>query len=181
MRSHGDYGIDAIDLVVVNLYPFQKTGARPDCHLQQAIENIDIGGRRWYGLRQKIIARLLFLSTQLTMTPIASAIEENGVSESLRFDLATKAFAHTATYDSAIADWLQRHAKSAAVEADQKFSATFELSLTKRDDLRYGENPHQSAAFYQQSSVPSGSITAARQLQGKAMSYNNIADSDASA
>ena len=176
METHG---IDAIDLVVVNLYPFQKTVARPDCHLQQAIENIDIGGPTMVRAAAKNYREVIVVVDPIDYDAIASAIEENGVSESLRFDLATKAFAHTATYDSAIADWLQRHAKSAAVEADQKFSATFELSLTKRDDLRYGENPHQSAAFYQQSSVPSGSITAARQLQGKAMSYNNIADSDA--
>jgi phosphoribosylaminoimidazolecarboxamide formyltransferase/IMP cyclohydrolase len=171
-------GIEPIDLVVVNLYPFERTVADPDCDLPDAIENIDIGGptllraaaKNWEAVTVVVDAadypRLL-----------AEMREQDGaVSEGTRFDLAVKAFEHTARYDGAIANYLGLKVGAAD---DVGFPRTLSLQFQRKQAMRYGENPHQKAAFFVERDVRGASIATARQLQGKELSYNNIADTDA--
>lgn len=174
------HGIRSIDIVVVNLYPFQQTIAQPNCSLENAIENIDIGGPSMVRAAAKNYRSVSIVVDPEDYKRVIQKLKAGAdeCDEAFRFELATKAFAHTAHYDLAISDYLQK--QSLADPAPEKpMAQQIALSLNKQADLRYGENPHQRAAFYPDSSPPSGSIGNAKQLQGKPLSYNNIADSDA--
>ncbi len=166
-------GIQAIDLVVVNLYPFEQAIADPKCALETAIENIDIGGPTMIRAAAKNYADVAVI---VDPSDYAKAIAElktnNGLSLQTRSVFALKCFQHTARYDTAIASYL---GKMAGVEFPDTLNLQFYISQT----MRYGENPHQKAAFYSELDPASGTIASARQLQGKALSYNNIADADA--
>ena len=173
MQQHD---IAPIDLVVVNLYPFEATIARDDCTLPMAIENIDIGGPTMLRAAAKNHASVTVLIDPADYNTVIEQIEANGgVDDATRFDLAVKTFEHTAHYDGAIANYLGK------IEADNTvdFPRTFNSQFNKAQDMRYGENPHQKAAFYTEKQPESGSIGAATQIQGKELSYNNIADTDA--
>jgi len=170
--------IEPIDLVVVNLYPFEQAVADPDCDLSTAIENIDIGGPTLLRAAAKNHAAVTVVVDAVDYPLILAEMAGQGgaVSDATRFDLAVKAFEHTARYDGAIADYLGRLVGTAD-GAD--FPRTLNLQLQHRQALRYGENPHQKAAFFVERDASEVSIATARQRQGKALSYNNIADTDA--
>ncbi len=175
----GEHGINPIDMVVVNLYPFAETIARPDCDLPMAIENIDIGGPtmvRSAAKNHKDVAIVVNASDYDTI--LAELKDNGGLAHSTRFDLAVKAFEHTAAYDGMIANFL-----GAIVEGEEDtaadFPRTFNTQFVKAQDMRYGENPHQRAAFYVEANPAEACVATARQLQGKALSFNNVADTDA--
>jgi phosphoribosylaminoimidazolecarboxamide formyltransferase / IMP cyclohydrolase len=173
MREHG---IEPIDLLAVNLYPFAATVARPNSTYEEAVENIDIGGPAMVRAAAKNHASVTVVVDPADYRALLDELAANqGATDiGIRQQLAAKAFAHTAQYDSMVSAYF-----TGAIGAE---SATFpndlNLSLRKRLDLRYGENPHQQAAFYADPRAIGASITQARQLQGKELSYNNIADSD---
>jgi phosphoribosylaminoimidazolecarboxamide formyltransferase / IMP cyclohydrolase len=166
MREHG---IGPIDLVVVNLYPFAQAIARPGCTREEAIENIDVGGPAMVRAAAKNHAHVSVVVDPADYPRVLAALP-GGPGAELRAELAAKAFAHTAGYDARVAAYLG---------GDDAFPASLGLRFDKKLDLRYGENPHQRGAFYAESPAPAGTIAGARQLQGKALSYNNIADADA--
>ncbi len=172
MRQHG---IDPIDLVVVNLYPFAATIAKPDCSYEDAIENIDIGGPAMVRAAAKNHDRVAVVVDPNDYSAVLSELQGNAgaVSEATRKRLAAKAFAHTASYDSAVAGYLAR-----VNEGTGEFPQSLDLRFQKRLDLRYGENPHQTGAFYRIADAKGASIGSAKQLQGRTLSYNNIADGD---
>jgi phosphoribosylaminoimidazolecarboxamide formyltransferase/IMP cyclohydrolase len=172
-----EHDISPIDLVVVNLYPFEATIARDDCTLPMAIENIDIGGPTMLRAAAKNHASVTVLIDPADYGRVLEQIAANGgVDDHTRFDLAVKTFEHTAHYDGAIANFLG----TINEDGDRSvFPRTFNSQFIKKQDMRYGENPHQQAAFYAEAQPESGSIGAAEQLQGKELSYNNIADTDA--
>ena len=167
-----EHQIDAIDLVAVNLYPFQQAIARPDCDLDEAIENIDIGGPAMVRAAAKNHAAVAIVVDPADYAPILEELASGGITLATRQRLAAKAFAHTAAYDGAIAAYL-------AKQYLDELPETLSLSYQKHSNLRYGENPHQQAAFYRGPEAGPGTLAAASQLQGKALSYNNIADADA--
>jgi phosphoribosylaminoimidazolecarboxamide formyltransferase/IMP cyclohydrolase len=170
--------IPPIDMVVVNLYPFEAVSTSEDCSLQDAIENIDIGGPAMVRAAAKNHARVTVVVDPSDYADIAIELESNGaVSAGKRFTLATKAFAHTARYDGLVAAYLSR--RNADGELTRALPEYFTQQFHSRQDLRYGENPHQAAAFYVESGVAPYGIAAAEQLQGKELSYNNINDADA--
>jgi len=172
-----EHDISPIDLVVVNLYPFEATIARDDCTLAMAIENIDIGGPTMLRAAAKNHAAVTVLIDPADYDTVIQQISTNGaVDEATRFDLAVKTFEHTAHYDGMIANYL---GKITGPETKDDFPRTFNSQFHKAQEMRYGENPHQKAAFYTEQHPESGTISAAIQLQGKALSYNNIADTDA--
>jgi phosphoribosylaminoimidazolecarboxamide formyltransferase/IMP cyclohydrolase len=172
-----EHGIERIDLLVVNLYPFAETVARPGCSFAEAIEQIDVGGPAMLRAAAKNHDAVAVLVDPEDYARVATEIEaQGGVSEATRRALARKAFEHTADYDRAIAAYL------AAETADRGATAlppTLRIEMRKGYDLRYGENPHQSAAFYVEQAPPAGTVAAARLLQGKELSFNNLADADA--
>lgn len=172
-----EHDIAPIDLVVVNLYPFAETVARADCTLPDAIENIDIGGPTMLRAAAKNHADVTVVIDPQDYDRVLTQIRANGATdEPTRFDLALKTFEHTAQYDGAIANYL------GTVKQDGErdtFPRTFNSQFQLKQTMRYGENPHQQAAFYTEKVPASGSVSAAEQLQGKALSYNNIADTDA--
>jgi phosphoribosylaminoimidazolecarboxamide formyltransferase / IMP cyclohydrolase len=171
--------IPTIDLVVVNLYPFRQTVARAGCTLDEAIENIDIGGPTMVRAAAKNYAHVGIVVDPADYTSLLDELRANqGVlRDATRFKLAQKAFSHTAAYDGAISNWLTaRGADGAAAGA---FPAQFNYSGAKVQDLRYGENPHQQAAFYRDLDAAPGALANYKQLQGKELSYNNIGDADA--
>jgi len=172
------HGIAPIDLVVVNLYPFRETVARPDCDLPTAIENIDIGGPTLLRAAAKNHAAVTVVVNAADYSQVIEemAANDGAVSDATRFRLATSAFEHTASYDGAIANYLGTRCGDGAPEP---FPRTFNSQVTRVQMLRYGENPHQRAAFYVEQPAGEVSIASARQLQGKELSYNNIADTDA--
>ena len=177
MQQHD---IAAIDLVVVNLYPFAQTVANPDCSLNDAIENIDIGGPTMVRAAAKNHASVGIVVNSADYATVMNELKDNkALSHATRFDLAVKAFEHTAQYDGMIAQYLGARVNKQENEAADDYARTFNLQLVKAQDLRYGENPHQSAAFYVESTAREASVSTAKQLQGKALSYNNIADTDA--
>ncbi len=170
-------GIPPIDLLAVNLYPFAQTVARPDCTLAEAIENIDIGGPTMLRAAAKNHAAVTVVVEPADYARVIAALENGGgVDDALRFELAVAAFEHSARYEDAIADYLG--ARLADSAAPQRFPRTHNVQLLKAEDLRYGENPHQQAAFYRERELAPGTVSAARQIQGKALSFNNIADAD---
>ncbi|PMR68664.1 bifunctional phosphoribosylaminoimidazolecarboxamide formyltransferase/IMP cyclohydrolase [Halomonas heilongjiangensis] len=172
-----EHGIDPIDMVVVNLYPFAETVARPDCTLEDAIENIDIGGPTMVRACAKNHAHTtIVVSADDYARVLAEITAGNGaVSEATRFDLAVKAFEHTAGYDAAIADYLGQRVPG----GEDGFPRTYNLQFVKKQAMRYGENPHQGAAFYVEADAREASVATATQRQGKALSFNNVADTDA--
>ena len=172
------HGISAIDLVVVNLYPFAQTVARPDCDLTTAIENIDIGGPTMLRAAAKNHAAVTVVVDSADYPAVITEMHaENGlIGPATRFRLAVKAFEHTAQYDGAIANYLGTIAENGE---RRRFPHTYNHQFIKSQDLRYGENPHQQAAFYVERQPGEASIATARQLQGKELSFNNIADTDA--
>jgi phosphoribosylaminoimidazolecarboxamide formyltransferase/IMP cyclohydrolase len=175
MQQHG---IPPIDMVVVNLYPFQATVAKPDCALGDAIENIDIGGPAMLRAAAKNHAWVSVVVNPADYPALLAELRAgNGrVSAATRFRLAVATFEHTAQYDGAIAQYL------GAIDGTgqrQAFPHTWNSQTVKKQELRYGENPHQRAAFYTDANPPAGTVASAVQLQGKELSYNNIADTDA--
>jgi len=173
MRAHG---IEPIDLLVVNLYPFAATIARPDCSYQEAIENIDVGGPAMLRAAAKNHADVTALVDPADYAGVLAEIDDDGgTSIDTRSRLAAKAFAHTARYDTTVASYLQQRLGF----EDDGFDELLTLYFDKQQDLRYGENPHQRAAFYRNPGARGGSVTTARVLQGKGLSYNNVADCDA--
>jgi phosphoribosylaminoimidazolecarboxamide formyltransferase/IMP cyclohydrolase len=169
--------IEPIDLLVVNLYPFQATVADPDCSLEDAIENIDIGGPAMLRAAAKNYGGVAVVVDPQDYARVLEEIRgAGGVSDATRLELAKKVFAHTARYDGAIANYL--FALDAAGKR-REYPDVLSLQLHKLQDMRYGENPHQSAAFYRDERPTEGSLASYRQLQGKELSYNNVADSDA--
>jgi len=175
MRAHD---IPPIDLVVVNLYPFEQTVARDDCTLAEAIENIDIGGPAMLRSAAKNHAAVTVV---VDSADYADVIEElrarNGaVSPQTRYRLAVKVYAHTARYDAAISNYLGARSMDGSVIG---LPATYTAQFLKAQDMRYGENPHQRAAFYREPRPPEACVATARQLQGKELSFNNVADTDA--
>ena len=172
------HAIPTIDLVVVNLYPFRATVAKPGCTLEDAIENIDIGGPAMVRVGGEELARRRRRRRPADYAPLLAELETGGgaLSAATRFALARKAFSHTAAYDGAISNWLTARGPDGAAAA---FPDRFNVQAAKVQDLRYGENPHQQAAFYRDDPPAAGTIATYRQLQGKELSYNNIADSDA--
>jgi phosphoribosylaminoimidazolecarboxamide formyltransferase/IMP cyclohydrolase len=172
-----EHGIYPIDMVVVNLYPFGRTVARPECTLEEAIENIDIGGPALLRACAKNHAHTSVLVDTDDYPRVLEemAAGEGEVSDTTRFDLAVKAFAHTAAYDAAIADYLGQRVSG----GEPGFPRTYHLQFEKRQAMRYGENPHQMAAFYVEADPREASVATAIQRQGRALSYNNVADTDA--
>jgi phosphoribosylaminoimidazolecarboxamide formyltransferase/IMP cyclohydrolase len=177
MAALRDAGIAPIDLLAVNLYPFQATVADPDCRFEDAVENIDIGGPAMLRAAAKNHAGVTVLVDPADYAAVLDEIRTTGtVSDAARLSLAKKVFAHTAAYDGAIANYLT------SLDAQGRrtdYPGVLTLQFAKVEDLRYGENPHQSAAFYRDTRPLPGSLAGLRQLQGKELSYNNIADADA--
>ncbi len=174
MAQIAELGIQPIDLVVINLYPFKATVMNPDVTLPEAIEQIDIGGPSMLRSAAKNHADVYVLVDPADYPAVLGALKTPGASDyTLRYGLAVKVFQHTAAYDALIAQYLMK-AGNISPWAD-KLTLTFE----KVQDLRYGENPHQQAAFYRQPLPVTGSIASGEQLHGKELSYNNIADGDA--
>lgn len=172
-----EHGIAPIDMVVVNLYPFEATVARPDCSLEDAVENIDIGGPTMVRAAAKNHKDVAIV---VDADDYGCLIEEMDANDghtrfTTRFDLAIKAYEHTAAYDGAIANYFGRLVGSGSDD----FPRTFNLQLHKAQEMRYGENPHQKAAFYKEANPKEVGISTAVQLQGKELSYNNVADTDA--
>ncbi|MEW6766085.1 MAG: bifunctional phosphoribosylaminoimidazolecarboxamide formyltransferase/IMP cyclohydrolase [Pseudomonadota bacterium] len=175
-----EHGIQAIDLVVVNLYPFAEATARPGCSYEDAVENIDIGGPTMVRAAAKNHADVTIVVNPFDYARVQTEIEaEGGVSAATRLDLAVRAYEHTAAYDGMIANYFGRRVNKGSFEQPQDFPRTFNIQVEKFMDLRYGENPHQRAAFYVEHNAPAGSIARTTQFQGKELSYNNIADTDA--
>ncbi len=164
-----EHGILPIDLLIVNLYPFEETIAKPDCDLITAIENIDIGGPAMLRSAAKNHASVTVVVDTEDYDIILKEMADGEVTETTRFNLARKVFAHTARYDNAIANYL----------GHEDFPPNLSLQYQKVQNMRYGENPHQKAAFYREKQPKELCIATATQLQGKALSYNNIADTDA--
>ena len=169
-----EHGILPIDMVVVNLYPFQQAIAKPDCSFETAIENIDIGGPTMIRAAAKNHASISVIvdpsDYQNTIDELTA--NQGALSQESRFKLARKSFEHTAQYDTAIAGYLNKI-------DDNPFPEILNLQFKQSQIMRYGENPHQNAAFYCEADPAPGTLAAAQQLQGKALSYNNIADADA--
>jgi phosphoribosylaminoimidazolecarboxamide formyltransferase/IMP cyclohydrolase len=172
MREHG---IEPIDLLVVNLYPFAATIARPGCTHAEAIEQIDIGGPAMLRAAAKNHLEVTVIIDPGDYAGVLAELDATGATSiDTRAHLAAKAFAHTARYDAMIAGYLQRQQGN----IEQQFPDTLTLNFDKQQELRYGENPHQRAAFYRHPGARGASVSTARALQGKDLSYNNIADAD---
>jgi len=172
-----EHGIEPIDLVVVNLYPFEATVAKDGCTLEDAIENIDIGGPTMLRSAAKNNRDVTVLVDCTDYQAVLDEMTANdgAVSEKTNFRLAVKVYQHTAAYDGAISNWLGARIEETPVEYPQ----TFTIQVKKAQDLRYGENPHQSAAFYIERNIAEPCVSNAVQLQGKELSFNNIIDLDA--
>ena len=169
--------IEPIDLIVVNLYPFQATVADPDCRLEDAVENIDIGGPAMIRAAAKNYGSVAVVVDPSDYELVLAEIRAGGeITDATRFALAKKVFAHTAAYDGAIANYLYSLGPDGV---RSPYPEVLNLQFTKLQDLRYGENPHQSAAFYRDQKPVDGGLARYRQIQGKELSYNNIGDADA--
>ncbi|HIJ89137.1 MAG TPA: bifunctional phosphoribosylaminoimidazolecarboxamide formyltransferase/IMP cyclohydrolase [Desulfuromonadales bacterium] len=173
-----EHGIENIDMVVVNLYPFEATTAREGCHLEDAIENIDIGGPTMLRSAAKNYPDVTVLVDSSDYPQVLEEMKasDGAVSVATNFALAVKVFQHTAAYDGAISNYLGSRLIPGEV---QEYPPTFSLQVKKAQDLRYGENPHQSAAFYIEKQILEPCVANAVQLQGKELSFNNIIDLDA--
>src|SRR5438105_3266787 len=177
LAALAQHGIATIDLLVVNLYPFEATVAKPGCTLEDAIENIDIGGPAMVRSAAKNWGDVAVLTDASQYPQVLAELKDGGeVTHGTKFALAVAAFNRISNYDAAISDYLS------SLQPDgtrSEFPAQSNGRFVKLQDLRYGENPHQSAAFYRDLHPASGSLVTAQQLQGKELSYNNIADADA--
>ena len=178
--------IGPIDLVAVNLYPFAATVAKEDCTLEDAIENIDIGGPTMVRAAAKNHKDVTIVVNAADYPRILSEMQgnEGSLTYNTRFDLAIKAFEHTAEYDGMIANYFGARLDSTDCADDcehehSEFPRTYNIQVSKKQDLRYGENSHQSAAFYVENDIQEASVATATQLNGKELSFNNIADTDA--
>ncbi len=171
MQSHG---IAPIDLLVVNLYPFEATVSRPDATYDEGVENIDIGGPAMLRAAAKNHADVAVVVDPKDYSQVLAALDAGGTEFALRQTLAARAYAHTARYDALVADWMMRQATAQS----SPFPTNLDLRYVKKLELRYGENPHQRGAFYADAQLTGTGIASCRQLQGKELSYNNIADAD---
>jgi len=174
-----EHDIQPIDLVIINLYPFQETIAKPDCSFEDAIENIDIGGPamvRAAAKNHRSVTVVVDPADYATILDEMDGGDDGSVSDATRFSLAIKAFEHSASYDGAIANYFGCMVQQ---PDDQQFPRTINFQYRHAMGLRYGENPHQNAAFYIESNLAEPGIASAKQLQGKELSYNNIGDTDA--
>ncbi|OOE72386.1 bifunctional phosphoribosylaminoimidazolecarboxamide formyltransferase/IMP cyclohydrolase [Salinivibrio sp. ML290] len=181
MESHQ---IAPIDMVVVNLYPFAQTVANPDCTREQAIENIDIGGPTMVRSAAKNHADVTIVVNSQDYDRVLTEMDQHqhSLTHATRFDLAIAAFEHTAAYDAMIANYFGTQVPAyhhAEESQDSPFPRTLTQHWVKKQDMRYGENSHQAGAFYTETQPQEASVATATQLQGKALSYNNIADTDA--
>ena len=170
-----EHGIEPIDLLVVNLYPFSQTVARAGSTYDEAVEDIDIGGPAMLRAAAKNHARLAVVVEPEDYARVLAAIGEGGTDLELRRRLAQKTYAHTARYDTMVSTWLAGQVDGPAAA---QLPDVLDLRFVKRASLRYGENPHQAGAFYADPVPHGASVASARQLQGKELSYNNIADAD---
>lgn len=172
------HGIEPIDLLIVNLYPFAATVSRSGCTLAEAIENIDIGGPAMLRAAAKNHAAVGVVVDNRDYLTVLEELSNSGcaLSDRTRFALAQKAFAHTAAYDANVANYLGAIDPAGAAS---NYPQTYTMQFVKKQELRYGENPHQSAALYMEPEPLPGTLAGARQIQGKDLSYNNLADSDA--
>ena len=185
MAALKEHGIGTIDLLIINLYPFAKATANPDCTLEDAIENIDIGGPAMLRAAAKNWQDVAVVIDPADYPQVIAELQSSeGLRKKTKFALARKVFAHTAAYDGMITNYLtaledgaENHGEAVPKRGD--WPATFTLQLTKVQDMRYGENPHQGAAFYRDAQPAPGTLAGWHQLQGKELSFNNIADSDA--
>ncbi|HAS6390769.1 TPA: bifunctional phosphoribosylaminoimidazolecarboxamide formyltransferase/IMP cyclohydrolase [Vibrio vulnificus] len=179
------HGINPIDMVVVNLYPFAETVAKEGCTLADAVENIDIGGPTMVRSAAKNHKDVTIVVNASDYHRVITEMDANDTSLTLetRFDLAIAAFEHTAAYDGMIANYfgtmVPSYGENKEGDEESKFPRTFNQQFIKKQDMRYGENSHQAAAFYVEANPEEASVATARQIQGKALSYNNIADTDA--
>jgi phosphoribosylaminoimidazolecarboxamide formyltransferase/IMP cyclohydrolase len=175
------HAIPTIDMVVVNLYPFQQTVAKDQCSLEDAIENIDIGGPTMLRSSAKNHKDVVVICDPVDYSRVLDELKANNgeVGYDTKFTLAKKVFAHTAQYDGAITNYLTSLAPDKQHATRSAYPQTLNLHAEKVQEMRYGENPHQSAAFYRDLNVPAGALANYTQLQGKELSYNNIADADA--
>ena len=171
------HDIEPIDMVVVNLYPFEQTVAREGCMLDEAIENIDIGGPTMLRSAAKNHCSVTVLVDPADYEGVINELKQNSgeISADTNYRLAVKVYQHTAAYDGAVSNWLGRQQDAETSD----FPSAMTLQFVKAQDMRYGENPHQKAAFYVEKTPAEICLATARQLQGKALSYNNIADTDA--
>jgi phosphoribosylaminoimidazolecarboxamide formyltransferase/IMP cyclohydrolase len=184
MAALAEHGIGTIDLLVINLYPFAQATARPDCTLEDAIENIDIGGPAMLRAAAKNWPDVGVVIDPADYPQVLAELDAGGLSRKTKFALARRVYAHTAAYDGMITNYLSAledgaEDRPAAVPQRAEFPAVYNLQLIKTQGLRYGENPHQSAAFYRERSPAPGTLAQWVQLQGKELSFNNIADADA--
>jgi phosphoribosylaminoimidazolecarboxamide formyltransferase / IMP cyclohydrolase len=183
MQALREHGIETIDLLVVNLYPFEATVAKSGCTLEDAIENIDIGGPAMVRSAAKNWQDVAVLTDAAQYAGVVQELKGGGISRRTRFALSVAAFNRIAQYDAAISNYLSAIDLEAMEQGNARASSTFPSqsngSFIKLQDLRYGENPHQAAAFYRDLYPAPGSLVTAQQLQGKELSYNNIADADA--
>ncbi|QWV92781.1 bifunctional phosphoribosylaminoimidazolecarboxamide formyltransferase/IMP cyclohydrolase [Geomonas oryzisoli] len=172
-----EHGIEPIDMVVVNLYPFEATVAKEDCTMEDAIENIDIGGPTMLRSAAKNNRDVTVIVDCADYALVLDEMKASGgsVSRETNFRLAVKVYQHTAAYDGAISNWLGARTG----EGVAKYPDTLTLQYQLAQGMRYGENPHQSGAFYVEKGAKEASISTARQIQGKELSYNNIGDTDA--
>ena len=177
MRTLAEHAIDPIEILIVNLYPFEQTVAKPDCSFDDAIENIDIGGPAMLRAAAKNHQSVAVVVDPSDYATVLDELRGSGaVSPSTRLALAKKVFAHTANYDGAIANYLTSLADDGSRTL---LPDVLTQQWIKAQQMRYGENPHQDAAFYRQRGVAAGLLAGFTQLQGKDLSYNNIADADA--
>jgi phosphoribosylaminoimidazolecarboxamide formyltransferase/IMP cyclohydrolase len=178
MPAHVDqmkqHGIGPIDVVVVNLYPFEATIAKPNCPFEEAIENIDIGGPSMLRSAAKNHEDVVVVVDPADYGRVLEALKTGKVDHGLRRELAMKVFQHTARYDSLIAGYLERQVQG----GEGKFPAILSLQFERVETLRYGENPHQQGAFYRELNTKEPSVSRAKVLHGKAMSYNNFLDAN---
>lgn len=180
-----EHGIQPIDMVVVNLYPFADTVAKAGCTLADAVENIDIGGPTMVRSAAKNHKDVTIVVNAHDYSRVIAEMDanDNALTLDTRFDLAIAAFEHTAAYDGMIANYfgtlVPSYGDNKEGDEESKFPRTFNAQFIKKQDMRYGENSHQAAAFYVEAHPEEASVATARQIQGKALSYNNIADTDA--
>ena len=180
MAALKEHGIDTIDMLVINLYPFNETVAKENCSFEDAVENIDIGGPAMLRAAAKNHQDVTVLISPEDYAPVLAEMKanNNSVSYKTNLSLAKKVFAHTARYDGAIANYLSALGDDLDHKARSLYPETLHLAFEKVQEMRYGENPHQSAAFYKDIAPVSGALANYKQLQGKELSYNNIADAD---
>jgi phosphoribosylaminoimidazolecarboxamide formyltransferase/IMP cyclohydrolase len=184
MAALKEHGIGTIDLLIINLYPFAQATAKADCTLEDAIENIDIGGPAMLRAAAKNWQDVGVVIDPTDYPQVLAELQAGGLQRATKFMLAKKVFAHTAAYDGMITNYLTAlepgsEEKTESVPARAEYPQVFNLQLHKVQGMRYGENPHQSAAFYREAKPVEGTLAQWTQIQGKELSFNNIADADA--